>query len=168
LKLVYRHGEPIADRNAGWNGHVDFASWVDEKHVVFASRSGDIVCIALDNGELKWSLDNAKEIEDWSVSRKTKRLGYRVGDLFIDGILSISVVDCTNGKRLLTADHEWLERVLRVDSPIPRCLALSPNDGRLILCKSSAYYGRNGYWSAVGTIRFPFSRSWSRQIVVER
>jgi WD40 repeat protein len=139
FKLVHRHGEPIADRTAGWNGHIEFASWVDEEYVVFASRSGEVVCISLDSGKVKWSLDNITEIQDWSVSRKTRRLAYLTGKKVI------SVVDCDNGKPLLKADSDQLARLLHVDFAIPFRVTISPDDGRLIVCLFSTFYGRNGY-----------------------
>jgi WD40 repeat protein len=139
FKLVHRHGKPIADGKAAWSGHVDFASWVDDDSVVFASRSGNVTCISLKDDKIKWTLPNVKDIDDWSLSRKTRRLAYLTGDN------NISVIDCTDGKPLFNADSQQLARLLRLRFATPSRLAITPDDGRLIVCDFSMSYGRHGY-----------------------
>src|SRR5690349_4798273 len=99
LKLVHRHGEPIADREKGWSGHVDFASWLDDDRIVFAGHDGKISCLSLKTKKFEWSLDSLGKIEDWSVSRGAQRLAVhaRKGDF---GKSDVQVFDGVKGTRL--------------------------------------------------------------------
>ena len=139
FKLVHRYGRPIANREAAWNGHVDFASWLDDENVVFASRSGDVTCISLKDDKIQWTAPNVKEFRDWSLSRKTKRLACLAGDDIV------SVIDCTNGKSLFNANPQHLARILGLRYAMPYRLAITRDDGRLIVCNFSQSYGRHGY-----------------------
>lgn len=73
INLVFRHGEPIQDREAAWEGHIDFASWIDDEIIVYLSR-GTVTCISIRDSDVKWTVNDIGKISDWSVSRRTKRL----------------------------------------------------------------------------------------------
>jgi hypothetical protein len=102
FKLVRRIGEPNPDHEKAWNGHVARASWVDDEHIVYWTKSGRITCLDVRSGEIVWSLDGIQAIQSWSLSPKTKRLAYseRSGGLFGED-KGISVIDCETGKRLV-------------------------------------------------------------------
>ncbi len=139
LKLVLRHGQPVEDRKAAWDGHIDFASWIDDEHIVFASHSGNVACMSLNNGKVNWTRTNVGDITDWSVSQSTNRLAY------LTEKNSIYIIDCTNGAPLFTVGSARLAQLLRIDFAIPCRVAITPNDGRLIVCTYSTFYGCNGY-----------------------
>ena len=138
FKLIHRHGKPIRDRDKAYKARILYASWIDEDNIAFISDTGRLNCLSVATGKIKWSIDGTKEIRDWSLSRKTKRLAYMTKNL-------ICIVDCTTGKPLFAANRHRLARLLRVESVVPTCIALSPNDGRLFVCDFSFSYGRNGY-----------------------
>ena len=139
LELVYRHGEPIQDRRAAWSGHIEFASWVDQDHIVYATRSGEICCISIKDRKAHWTVPSIGEISDWSISRETKRLA-----VLTDEDVTC-VIDCANGKKLFSADQDRIAQLLQLRHVIPTRLVITPNDGRLVICNFSTFYGRNGY-----------------------
>lgn len=138
FRLVHRYGKPIADEKTAWPGHIDFASWIDDESIVFASPSGNVTCISLKDDKVKWTLPNVINIRSWSVSRRTKRLAYLAGN-------NVSVIDCVDGKALVSMDSEQLARLLGLPYATPSQLAITPDDGRLILYNFSMSYGRHGY-----------------------
>ena len=73
IELVFRHGKPIQDRKVAWEGHVNFASWIDDELVAFSSRN-EVACISTKTGKIHWKVKDVGEISDWSISRATKRL----------------------------------------------------------------------------------------------
>jgi WD40 repeat protein len=138
INLVFRQGEPIQDREAAWEGHIEFASWIDDEIIVYLSR-GHVTCISTRDSDVKWTVKDVGKISDWSVSRKTKRLAI-LGDNN-----TTSVIDCNDGKTIFTADRSRMARILGLDFALPSRIAMAPNDGRLVLCTFSTFHGRNGY-----------------------
>lgn len=144
LKLVHRHGEPIADREKGWSGHVDFASWLDDNRIVFATLEGKISCLSLKSKKIEWALDSLSKIEDWSVSRGAQRLAIhaRKGDF---GKSDVQVFDGVKGTRIKQFSPEDFAKLVKEDYFIPTAIALTPDDGRLLVCNFSQVYQPSGY-----------------------
>ncbi len=138
IDLVFRHGEPIKDRKAAWAGHIEFASWIDDELIVYLSR-GDVTCISTKTRRIQWVVRNVGKNPDWSISRDTKRLA-----LLTDNDTT-SVIDCNSGKFIFTADRTRMAKMLGLDFAIPFRIAIAPDDGRLIVCTFSTFYGRNAY-----------------------
>jgi len=138
LKLIHLYGQPVVDREKAFGGRVRFASWIDENAVVFTPAKDTIVRLSLSNGKSDWVVKSRKRIEDWSYSRKSKRLAYRAGR-------RVCVLDCSTGGKLFDADDKAIARLLGVDNINPSHIALSPVNGQLFLCESTFSFGRNGY-----------------------
>ena len=136
--LVFRIGEPLRDHEVAWAGRIDFASWVDDEQIVYSSR-GDVTCISTKTSRVQWVVRNVGEICDWSISRGTKRLAI-LGDNY-----AISVINCSSGKAIFTADRTRMAKILGQDYVLPTRIAIAPIDGRLFLNSFSTYYGRNAY-----------------------
>lgn len=138
LSLVFRLGKPIRDRESAWEGHIDFASWIDEELIVYSSR-GDVTCISTKTRRVQWVVRDVGKISGWSISRGTKRLA------ILDDNNATSVIDCSSGKAIFTADQARMAKVLGLEYVLPTRIAIAPIDGRLYLCTFSKYYGRNAY-----------------------
>lgn len=138
INLVFRHDQPIQDRKEAWEGHVEFASWIDDETVVYLSR-GVVTCISTKSGKVQWVVEDVGEISRWSISSKAKRLAILTDNS------TISVIDCRNGKTIFTADDTRMAKILGLSFALPSRIALAPNDGRLVLCTFSTSYGRNAY-----------------------
>jgi len=138
FRLVRRYGEPIKDRQKATAGRILFASWIDDDSIVFNSDAGRIVRLSMKSAKIKWSIDDVKEIQDWSVSRGASRLAYLAKG-------RVYVVDCKDGSRIVELSGGDLARIMGIDSVDPCCLALSPKNGQLIVCNNSYSYGRNAY-----------------------
>lgn len=146
LKLVHRFGQPIAQSDQASDGIV-YASWVDDEHVVYATFSGQVTCLSLRDSKEIWTWKAAGEDDrrsmfddrNWSICRKKKRLACLSADD------SISVIDCTDGKKLFHSGRDRLAKLIGVDYVLPTLVALTPDDGRLMFCTFSTFYGRNGY-----------------------
>lgn len=67
LELAFRHGEPSTDRKASWAGRIEFASWIDDEHVAYASH-GNVTCISTQTRKVQWSINKVGETLEWSVS----------------------------------------------------------------------------------------------------
>lgn len=135
LALIFQHGTA---------GPVEYASWVDDDHVVFFSNH-KVTCLSTDSGRVQWVVKDVGDITDWSVSRATKRLAYLedTGE-FMNSKL-INVIDCNSGRKTFTADRNRISRLLKLKFAIPSRIALAPDDGRLLVCMFSTFYGRNAY-----------------------
>lgn len=97
LNLVFRHGEPIKDRAAAWDKHIDFASWIDEELIVYSTR-GNLICLSTKSGDAKWEKTINGEVSDWSVSRTTNRLAILISDKTTLAVEMTMVIDCQEGE----------------------------------------------------------------------
>jgi len=140
LERTHRFGTPDPESESAWSRHVDYASWVDEETLVSWSKTGTLTCRKLNVERPLWEVKNLAEVSDWNVSRKTRRLA-----LIRRPHNNINVFDCVTGKSLFHADIRGLEKVLRVDFPLARCVALRADDGRLIVTAAKFEYNRAGY-----------------------
>tara|TARA_R110002111_G_scaffold1157_1_gene8149 strand:- start:3517 stop:4569 length:1053 start_codon:yes stop_codon:yes gene_type:complete len=138
IDLIFRHGEPIKDPKAAWAGHIEYASWIDDERIVYWSR-GDVTCISTKTRQIQWVVRGVGKISDWSVSRDMKRLAILAEND------TTSVIDCNSGKVIFTANRTRMSKMLGLDFTIPSRLAFVHNDGRLIICMFSTFYGRNAY-----------------------
>lgn len=137
LKLVYRHGHAVQDREKAIGGRILFASWVNDANVIFATDRSTITRIAIPSGERTWSVKLMGGIDNWSFSRHSKRLAIRTGKV-------ITILDASNGTPLFRANNTRLADLLKVESINPSHISLSPN-GSLLICESSPSFGANAY-----------------------
>jgi hypothetical protein len=98
-KLVYRRGEPIADREKGWDGHVDRASWVDDDRIVYGTIGKEIQCVSTSKDKVVWSIKTPSDLRDWTLCRQTRRLAFLEREK--DECLGqqLTVVNCDDGTR---------------------------------------------------------------------
>jgi len=138
LRLLRRIGRPITDRDRSDPGSVLHASWPGENFVVVGMGDGSIAKFSVADGTTVWRIRNVGKLDDWSFSKHTNRLAYRdEGRVF--------VLDCKSGKVLFKADSAGLARIIGKKTITPSRIAISPRDGRLLVCDASYSFGRNGY-----------------------
>lgn len=149
LKLVYRHGAPVSapareevDKQV-WNGHIDFADWLDEDQIVFSNRVGKISCLSLTTRKINWTVDIQGELEAWSVARDVKRLAVSAPQEGRLGKWDIFIIDSQTGKEIRQLTEKTLGRLMKLDYVLPTALALAP-DGKLLVCDYSDHYRRAG------------------------
>ncbi len=138
IELVFRHGEPTIEGETAWEGRVKYASWVDDERIVFFSR-GEVTCISTKDGHVQWIVRDLGNINDWSLSRETKRLAILTENY------TTSIIDCNDGSTVFTADDTRMAKILGQTFAFPTRIALASKDGRLIVSTGSSYYGRNAY-----------------------
>jgi WD40 repeat protein len=102
--------------------------------------------VAVDTQTSVWSIAGVEAIDSWSVSPATKRLAYSErGAGLVGDDKGISIIDCTTGKRLIHWIPTAVARLLGVEFFHASEIALTPNDGRLLLCQFSTAYGPNAF-----------------------
>ncbi|MGB7325121.1 MAG: WD40 repeat domain-containing protein [Rubripirellula sp.] len=141
LALVFQHGTAISERGRAWARRVDFATWIDDEFVVFFAEH-KVSCLSTVSGRIEWVIKDVKDIHDWSVSRSAKRLAYIEDAGFVEGY-RICVVDCQTGEKIFTAARARVDQIVQEKNAMPIRIALAPDDGRLLVCMFSTFYGRN-------------------------
>ncbi|MEP3480310.1 MAG: hypothetical protein ABJZ55_13750 [Fuerstiella sp.] len=146
LERTHLIGTANADRAAAWNGHIEYASWLDDETIVYWRKTGELTCWSLTNKKAVWSLQDVHNVSDWSVCRNKGRLAilYKENaDTFSDK--RVQVINCVDGKALLNADATALAMLMGTDHALPTRIALTPTDAKLILCNFGLHFASNGY-----------------------
>ncbi|MHB1158005.1 MAG: WD40 repeat domain-containing protein [Phycisphaerales bacterium] len=140
FELAKRYGTPITDREQAWPHHIAYASWVDDKHIVYATNLKDnyptrIVCLSTEQDRIEWSIDDHDPIDDWSFSRNTRRLAIcssSTGRWEPGEGTHLAIIDCNTGKKIVNLSTNDLKPMLGAGYPIPSSIAMSDN-GRLLI-----------------------------------
>lgn len=133
-----------------WDGlihRVEHVSWLDERTIVTWSTTGTIRCVDVKNGEEKWSIPKIYQVDQWSLTRETRRLAVlhknSIERFAGDDVLLI--VDVGSGKTIQTWTEDKLAKTLGLRHLIIKSIALSQVEPKLIVTNFSTYFGRNAY-----------------------
>lgn len=144
LKEEFVFGNPVADREKAWPGHVTYASWLDEARIVFWSAQQGLVCLSLETKMPVWTRKTGAEVDNWSVSQKSQLIAFEWSEKQF-GDSSVAVVDGKTGKAVFEASSNQLAKLLKVPYVIVSTVALSPEGDRLHILSYSKKFERSGY-----------------------
>lgn len=139
LERVNRIDVPATDRSVKIEGHGFFAAWVTDAEIVSYGLDGQLKRTDVISSEVKWNKKWFDSVGDWSVSKSTSRLA------LVTRQKGVTVLSCDEGMSIFAATDEMLGKKTGSQPFYPRCVALSPNEGRLVVSNISTHFGNNAF-----------------------
>ena len=134
-------GSPVpehADREAGWNGHVDYVQWAGD-NILCGGRSGFVRCYDPKTKQPKWSVQLGGEIDCISVAIPKDRL------YVLDNQNAVHVFRVSDGHKAATVSSNQLARNAGRSFLTPGRVGWIPFVDQLFVTNFSEKYGDNGF-----------------------
>lgn len=145
LLRTHRFGTPNDSHEGAWDGHIEYAAWLDDETFVALSKPGTLTCRSLKAEKPLWEVKGLIRVHAWSVSRAgTGRIAVaRFAPTL--GNWALQVFDGATGRSLLRADYDQSAKLLGLPYAFGLGLALTPDDGRLVIEASTEKFDRRAF-----------------------